>query len=321
MWKFIVRRLLGMIPQLFILSIIVFMMAKAMPGDALTGKQMDPKASEERILELREKMGLNDPVHVQYIRWIKNVAQGDWGVSYTHKTKVTDVIGDRIWNTVYLAFGTLIVTYLLAIPLGIVSGRWNDSWMDKVITGYNYVGFATPIFIFALIMLFLFGFKFDLFPTGGTIDSHLEAGTLAYVVSKINHLVLPVMSGALIATATTVQYLKSEIIDTKIKDFVRTARSKGIPESKIYSRHILRNSFLPIAAFLGYEITGLVGGSIFIESIYSYPGIGQLFVKSVMLRDFSVVTALVMMTSFATLLGTLLSDIILSAVDPRIRIE
>ncbi|MDQ0217343.1 ABC transporter permease [Peribacillus cavernae] len=321
MWKFILRRILGMIPQLFVLSILVFMMAKAMPGDALTGRQMDPKADPERIAEQRVQMGLNDPVHVQYIRWIKNIAHGDWGVSYTHKTRVTEVIGDRIWNTVYLAFGTLLITYLLAIPLGIISGRWNDSWMDKAITGYNYLGYATPVFIFALLMLFLFSFTFALFPAGGSVDPYIEPGTFSYVLNKINHLVLPVMSGALVATVTTVQYLKNEIIDTKTRDFIRTARSKGIPDSKVYSGHILRNAFLPIAAFLGYEITGLVGGSVFIESIYSYPGIGQLFVTSVMLRDFSVVTALVMMTSFATLLGTLLSDIILSAVDPRIRIE
>lgn len=117
------------------------------------------------------------------------------------------------------------------------------------------------------------------------------------------------------------QYLRSEIIDTKHKDFVRTVRAKGVPESKVYSRHILRNSFLPIAAFLGYEITGLVTGALFLENIFSYPGIGQLFIQSMGQRDFSVVTAIVLFTGFATLLGTLLSDIILSIVDPRIRID
>ncbi|AGE21819.1 dipeptide/oligopeptide ABC transporter permease [Geobacillus sp. GHH01] len=132
---------------------------------------------------------------------------------------------------------------------------------------------------------------------------------------------LPALSGALINTVVTIQYLRSEIIDTKVKDFVKTARAKGVPERQIYWRHILRNSFLPIAAFLGYEITGLIGGSVFLESIYSYPGLGQLFLQSIMQRDYSVVTALVMISGVATLVGTLLSDIILSAVDPRIRIE
>ncbi|WP_374722419.1 oligopeptide ABC transporter permease [Peribacillus tepidiphilus] len=321
MLKFIVRRFFIMIPQLFLVSFLVFALAKAMPGDALTGKQFEPNADPERIAELREQLGLNDPMHVQYIRWIKNVAQGDWGTSYTHKIKVTDVIGDRIWNTVYLALAIFIITYFIAIPLGIVSGRWNDTWADNLITGYSYLGFATPTFIFALIMLFFFGFTLDLFPTGGSVDPKTDPGTFDYVLSKIGHLILPALSGALISTVGIIQYLRSEIIDTKIKDYVKTARSKGIPESKVYSRHILRNSFLPIAAFLGYEITGLIAGSIILETIFSYPGIGQLFVTSISLRDFSVVTALILMTSFATLLGTLLSDIILSLVDPRIRIE
>ena len=321
MWKFLLRRVLIMIPQMIILSILIFALAKAMPGDALTGKQLDPKASPERIAEIRKQMGLDDPVHVQYVNWIKNVVKGDFGISYTHKLAVTDVIGERIGNTVLLALCVFILTYILAIPLGIISGRWNDTWADKLVTGYNYIGFATPLFIFGLIVLFIFGFYLDLFPTGGSVDPQIDNGTFAYYMSKLQHLVLPSMAGALISTVGISQYLRSEIIDTKVKDFVRTAKSKGVPESKIYSRHILRNSFLPIAAFLGYEITGLIAGSIFLESIFGYPGIGQLFIKSVMLRDFTVVNALVLMTSLATLFGTLISDIILSIVDPRIRID
>ncbi|MBA9025094.1 oligopeptide ABC transporter permease [Peribacillus huizhouensis] len=321
MWKFILRRFLVMIPQLFLLSVIVFALAKQMPGDALTGVSMDPRISPERLYELREKAGLNDPWYEQYRRWISGIAQGDFGKSYTHKIPVSEVIAERIWNTVFLALITLILTYLLAIPMGIASGRFNDTWIDKVVTGYNYLGFATPIFIFALIMLFVFGFSLGWFPTGGSVDSKVDAGTFAYYLSKLHHVILPALSTALIATVGTVQYLRNEIIDNKYKDYARTARSKGIPETQIYTRHIFRNSLLPIAAFLGYEITGLVGGTVIIETIFSYPGVGQLFVSSIGLRDFSVVTAIVMMLGFATLLGTLLSDIILSVVDPRIRIE
>ncbi|MFZ7755926.1 oligopeptide ABC transporter permease [Bacillus thuringiensis] len=322
MWKFILRRFLVMIPQLFVLSILVFLLAKAMPGDALTGAEMaNPKADPKVLEEQREKLGLNDPVTTQYVRWIKNAVQGDFGVSYAHKMQVTDLIGERLGNTISLAIVILILTYIIAIPLGVISGRWNDTWGDRLITLYNYLGFATPLFIFGLIMLFLFGFQFPIFPTGGSVDPQIDTGTFAYYVSKFNHLLLPALSGALIATVGTVQYLRSEIIDTKHKDFVRTVRAKGVPESKVYSRHILRNSFLPIAAFLGYEITGLVTGALFLENIFSYPGIGQLFIQSMGQRDFSVVTAIVLFTGFATLLGTLLSDIILSIVDPRIRID
>lgn len=321
MWKFIVRRFLIMIPQLFILSVMVFMLAKAMPGDALTGRQLDPRANPQVIEEQREEMGLNDPWHEQYIRWLKNMLKGDLGISYTFKVKVTDVIEDRIWNTVNLAILTLIFTYLLAIPLGLISGRYSDSWMDKAITGYTYIGFATPVFIFSIIMLFVFGFGLDWFPTGGSVSPQVEEGTMAYALSKLHHMILPAFSTALISTTAIIQYLRNEVMENKEKDFVRTARSKGIPENQIYSQHILRNSLLPITAFLGYEITGVIGGSVLIETIFSYPGIGQLFLSSVQTRDFSIVTAIVMMTGFATLLGTLLSDVILSMVDPRIRIE
>ncbi len=321
MWKFILRRFFVMIPQLFILSLIVFALAKQMPGDALTGISMDPRISPERIYELREKAGLNDPWYEQYGRWISGIIHGDFGKSYTHKIPVTEVIAERIWNTVFLALITLILTYLFAIPMGILSGRYNDTWIDKIVTGYNYLGFATPLFIFALIMLFVFGFSVGWFPTGGSVSSKVDAQTFEYYVSKLHHVILPALSTALIATVGTVQYLRNEIIDNKFKDYTRTARSKGIPDNKIYTRHILRNSLLPIAAFLGYEITGLVGGTVIIETIFSYPGVGQLFISSIGLRDFSVVTAIVMMLGFATLLGTLLSDIILSLVDPRVRVE
>lgn len=322
MWKFILRRIIVMIPQLFILSVLVFILAKAMPGDALTGQlAQNPKMDAQSLVEMRDKLGLNDPPAVQYTRWIKNLVRGDLGLSYIHQQPVTDLLAGRMWNTILLSACVLVLTYLIAVPLGVVSGRWTNSWADKIIVGYSYVSFATPLFIFALIMLFVFGFKLSWFPSGGSVDIQMEKGTLEYYVNKVHHLFLPALSGALISTVGIIQYLRSEIIETKIKDFVKTARAKGVPESRIYANHILRNSLLPIAAFLGYEITGLIGGSIFLESIFSYPGIGQLFLQSIMQRDYSVVTALVMISGLATLIGTLMSDIILSAVDPRIRIE
>ncbi|MBE1553301.1 oligopeptide ABC transporter permease [Sporosarcina limicola] len=322
MLKFILRRTLIMIPQLFLLSLIVFVLAKAMPGDAITGAFAgDPNATEERKEELREKFGLNDPWYEQYGRWIGNAVQGDFGSSYMYKQPVTTLLAGKVGNTVLLALFTLIITYIIAIPLGIVAGRWTDTWADKLIVTYNYFSFATPLFVFSLLMLFLFSFILGWFPIGGSVDIKIEEGTWDYIVSKMEHLFLPVMSGALLATFGTIQYLRNDIIDTKLKDFVKTARAKGVPERKVYTKHILRNSLLPIAAFLGYEIAGLIGGSIFIESIFSYPGLGQLFLTSIGARDFTVVTALVMILGTATIIGTMLSDIILSIVDPRIRVE
>jgi len=310
-----------MIPQIILLSILVFIMAKFMPGDALSG-MIDPNIDPETIEEQRRKLGLFDPWYVQYWDWVKGlVLHGDLGQSFRYKMDVTDLIGQKLQNTVWLALATLILTYLIAIPLGITSGRFNDTWADRLITGYTYVGFAAPLFIFALLMLWVFGFHFDLFPTGGSVDPRVTAGTFDYWLSRFYHLLLPALSMALITTVSTVQYLRNEIIDTKQKDFILTARAKGASERRIYNRHILRNSLLPIAAFFGYEITGLIGGTVFIEQIFSYPGMGQLFLDSIVTRDYSVVTSVVLLFGIASILGALLSDIILSLVDPRIRIK
>ncbi|SHG25753.1 oligopeptide ABC transporter permease [Ornithinibacillus halophilus] len=320
MWKFTVRRLLIMIPQIILLSIIIFVLAKMMPGDALSGL-IDPNIDPERIEELRHMHGFYDPWHKQYADWVGGLMQGDLGKSFRFKMDVTELIGQRVVNSFWLSLATLIFTYLLAIPLGILSGRYNDSLLDQTITTYTYIGFATPLFIFALVMLWVFGFMVGWFPTSGSVTPGLEPGTFEYVLSKINHLILPSLSMALIATVNTVQYLRNDIVDTKQKDFILTARAKGAPESRVYNRHILRNSLLPIAAFFGFEITSLIGGSIFIENIFGYPGMGQLFLESILLRDFSVVTAVTLLFGIAAIVGALLSDIILSLVDPRIRIK
>jgi peptide/nickel transport system permease protein len=320
MWKFSVRRTLIMIPQLIVLSILIFVLAQLMPGDALSG-QVGPDVDPARLDEIREQMGWNDPWHEQYARWMGGILQGDFGESFRFKMPVTELIGQRIANSFWLSVATLILTYLIAIPLGITSGRYNDTWKDQLITGYSYVGFATPLFIFALVMLWLFGFTLGWFPTSGSVTPGLEPGTFDYFMSKLYHLLLPAISMALITTYSTIQYLRNEIVDTKQKGFIITARAKGASESRVYNRHILRNSLLPIAAFFGFEITNLIGGSIFIENIFGYPGMGQLLVESITLRDYTVLTATTLLFGVASILGALLSDIILSIVDPRIRIK
>ncbi|BAC14569.1 oligopeptide ABC transporter permease [Oceanobacillus iheyensis HTE831] len=320
MWKFIVRRLVITFPQVLFLSILVFLLAQLMPGDALTGL-IDPNIDRATIDELREKMGLNNPWYVQYGDWLGGAVQGDFGQSFRFKMPVTELISQRMENTVLLSIVTLIFTYLIAIPLGITSGRFNDTVLDQSITGYTYLGFATPLFIFGLVMLWVFGYQLGWFPTSGSVEPGLERGTMEYAISKLYHLILPGLSMALIQVVSTVQYLRSEIVDTKQKDFIVTARSKGASESRVYNKHIFRNSLLPIAAFFGWEITTLISGTIFIENIFGFPGMGALFLESITQRDYSVVTSLVLLFGIANILGALLSDIILSIVDPRIRIK
>ena len=320
MWKTILRRVLLMLPQIFILSVLAFLIAKMMPGDPFTGL-ITPETDPNTIEALRVKSGFYDPLPVQYWNWISKAFRGDFGQSYTYKYEVTKLIGQRIGNTVWLSLLTLILTYLIALPLGMIAGRFQNSWADKAIVVYTFITYSIPVFVFALVLLWLFGYTLGWFPTRGSVDSDVVAGTLAYYVNKFHHMILPAFTMALLSTTGTIQYLRTGVIDAKSQDYVRTARAKGVPENVVFNRHIFRNSILPIAAFLGYEFTGLIGGSVFIENIFSYPGMGNLFVTSITGRDYSVILALLLLFGTATLLGTLLSDIIMSIVDPRVRVQ
>ncbi len=320
MWKTILRRVLLMLPQIFILSVLAFLIAKMMPGDPFTGL-ITPETDPNTIEALRVKAGFYDPLPVQYWNWISKAFRGDFGISYTYKYEVTKLIGERIGNTVWLSLLTMILTYLIALPLGMIAGRFQNSWADKAIVVYTFITYSIPVFVFALLLLWLFGYTLGWFPTRGSVDSDVVAGTLGYYVNRFHHMILPAFTMAILSTTGTIQYLRTGVIDAKSQDYVRTARAKGVPENVVFNRHIFRNSILPIAAFLGYEFTGLIGGSVFIENIFSYPGMGNLFVTSITGRDYSVILALLLLFGTATLLGTLLSDIIMSIVDPRVRVQ
>ena len=322
MWKTIVRRILIMIPQLFILSVLVFLIGKMMPGDPFTGLLGNPNVKASRIEELRELAGLNDPWPVQYKNWMGRILlHGDFGVSYTYQIPVTDKIKLPAQNTMWLSLLTVVLTYALAVPLGIYAGRYNGSKFDKAVLVYNFITYAIPTFILSLLSLLLFGYKFRIFPTSGFVGLEAIGNTGKYIVSRIYHMLLPAMTAAVLRTTGIVQYLRNEVIDAKSQDYVKTARSKGVPIDKVYTHHIFRNSLLPIAAFFGFPITGLLAGSKFVETIFMYQGMGMLFIESIMARDYSVINALTLLYGALALFGSLLSDIIMIIVDPRIRIE
>ncbi len=320
MWKTIVRRMLILIPQVIILSLLIFLLANFMPGDALTGK-IDPNVTPARLEELRQQWGFYDPWYVKYGRWAWDALHGNLGESTAYKLPVMQLIGQRAGNTFWLALLTAVIYYIIGIILGITSGRYHNKFADKAITFYTYVALATPTIVLGLINIFIFSFKLKWFPMGGSVNVKYIAGSLPYYWDRIYHMILPALTGGILYTTGTIQFLRSEIIDYKNSDFVITARSKGVPEKKVFSRHIFRNALLPVATFMGYDIAFLLGGSIFIEHVFSYPGMGNLFIESILRRDYSVVNALIILFAVLTVLGTLLSDIILSIVDPRIRIK
>ncbi len=319
MWKVIIRRILIMIPQLFILSLLVFLLAKMMPGDPFSGL-IGPNTGPKQIAALREAAGLNDPWWQQYIHWISNAAHGDLGMSYTMKQPVSTLIGSRMVNTFWLSLLAMILTYALAIPMAISAARHEGSLWDRILLIYNSVTFGIPAYVVYLLFIFIFGFTLGLFPTGGTVDPNVS-GFFPTLINKIYHMILPAITMALLGTTAIFTYLRSGILDEQTQDYVKTARAKGVSEDHVFTRHILRNALLPIAANFGFVITGLLGGAIFAETIFGYPGLGKLFITAITGRDYSVITALILLNGFLALLGALLSDIIMAIVDPRIRIE
>lgn len=319
MWKTVLRRFLIMIPQLIILSILVFLLAKMMPGDPFTG-MINPNSDAHEIARLRQAYGLNDPVWVQYGRWVGNMFHGDLGQSYIQHVPVTSLIWDRAVNTFWLSLLTVILTYSIAIPMGIAAGRHQDEWQDQAIQVFNYITFAVPGFVFYILGIWLFAFTLGWFPISGSVSAN-ASGFWGILGSRLYHMILPAVLYAAITTTSIVQYLRTGIVDNKVEDYVRTARSKGVPENVVFHKHILRNSLLPIVAFLGNTITGLLSGSMIIESVFSYPGMGKLFLDSIAQRDYTTLTALILLFGILTLLGNLISDILMSIVDPRIRVK
>ncbi len=320
MWKTVVRRMLLMIPQLFVLSLLVFILAQMMPGDALTGL-ISPEIDQNAVEALRIASGYYDPWYVKYGRWMAGIFQGDFGISYNYKLPVLEVIGPRALNSFYLSLYALILMYAASIPIAIHAGKKPGSHFDKAVVFANFFIFAIPSFVLYLLFILIFGYKLHLFPTIGSVDPNTIGQPIAYFFSRIYYMTMPAICLAIISSVGTIQYLRNEVIDAKTQEYVKTARAKGVPMKKVYSHHIFRNSLLPIAAFFGFQITGLLGGSVIAESIFNFQGMGKFFLEAINTRDYSVVTTLILLYGFLSLLGSLISDITMSIVDPRIRID
>lgn len=321
MLKYILRRVLGMIPMLFLVSVVVFTLAKLMPGDPFSGEIDPTNTNPQYIEEMREKLGYNDPIPKQYIRWVTDFVQGDFGKSVRYKMPVRDIILEKIPNTLFLGVSSIIITYILALAMGIYAGRKPHTLTDHLIGGANYFGLAIPSFVAGVFAIYFFAFQLDWFPSNGSVDITVTEGTLEYWISKLQHVVMPAFILGALSTASYTQFLRNDIIENSHKDFVRTARAKGTRESKIYNVHILRNSIIPLITFLGFDFVSVISGAIITETIFTYPGIGQLFLESVTASDYPIMMTLAMMFSFLTLVGNLVADILYGVVDPRIRLD
>lgn len=321
MYQYIFRRILIFIPMLFALSIIVFLLAKAAPGDPFTGKMLDPNIDPEVFEQQREALGLNKPIHIQYGNWVSKFVKGEFGESITYNGRtVKSLIVERFGNTVRLGVFALFLTLIVSIPIGIYSARKPYSPLDYATTAFGFMGLAIPNFFFGLVAIYIFAIKLGWFPAQGTIAG-AGMGGIAEFMSRIHHLVLPGITLGLAGTATYMRYMRSEVLDVLDSDYVRTARAKGMSERNVLYKHTLRNALIPIITLMGFEFGTLLGGAIITEQVFNFPGLGTLFISSVVNRDYPVVMAISLFLGIFILIGNLLADIFYSIVDPRIRYD
>jgi peptide/nickel transport system permease protein len=320
MIKYLIRRILIFIPMLLALTIIVFGLMEAAPGDVFTGNP-DPKIDQKVFDKQRKALGLDDPFYVQYYHWLEKVVKGDFGESYVYKGRtVLDLIGERADNTFYLGIFTLFITLIVAIPIGIYSARNPYSIFDYGATTFGFLGLAVPSFFFGLLAIYVFSINLGWFPSQGTVTTPDGAGFDLFL-DKLHHLVLPGLTLGLAGTATYMRFMRSEVLDVLSSDYIRTARAKGMTEKNILYKQTLRNAMIPIVTLLGFELANLMGGAIITESVYQYPGLGNLFISAISNRDYPIIMAMNLMLGILVLVGNLLADIFYSIVDPRIRYD
>jgi peptide/nickel transport system permease protein len=319
MIRYVTRRILAMIPLLFAISVISFTVIRVAPGQPIITYE-DPRGgqlvSAEDLAKMYDKLGLNDPLYVQYWRWLKNVLHGNLGYSLTTRRPVSEIILQRLPNTLRLTVVALITTLFLAIPLGVISGRYQNSLFDQVVSILTFVGFSLPNFWVALMLIYLFGVTLRWLPIIGMAPA--GGGGLW---EAIKHMILPVATFVLVDVGGWMRYQRAGVIEAMQEDYTRTARAKGLSERVVFFRHVWRNALLPIVTFLGLSLSTLIGGSFLVEFVFAWPGMGRLGVEAALARDYPVVMAVTMISSVLLTFGNLLADVTYALVDPRIRYD
>lgn len=326
MTAYIIRRLLWMIPLLLGVSVICFGLLKLAPGDPVTAivaesRQSGARLSAQDRQELREQYGLNRPIYEQYFDWVKLAGRGNFGYSTALNQPVIDVIRPRLVNTAKLAGVSLVLTLLIALPLGIISAVRQYSRLDYSLTFFNFVGISIPQFWLALLLIYFFSVKLGWFPSFGMRNPDTPDGLWPQLKDTLSHYVLPVTAITLVGIAGYTRYQRAAMLEVIHQDYIRTARAKGLSERAVILKHAWRNALIPILTLMGYVFVILVEGSIVVENIFAWPGMGQLAVNSLTKSDYPVVMGIVLLSAMLILLGTLLSDILYAIVDPRVRYD
>ena len=315
MTRYITQRVLSLFPVLIGVTLLVFLVMQLAPGDPAQ-IMLGPKATETSLAQLRHELGLDQPMYVQYGRWLTRVVQGDWGRSIQLKREVLPFILERFRNSAYLMILAVLLACSVGIPAGIISAIHQYSLDDRIAMILVLVGFSIPIFWLGIMLQIIFGLKLGILPVSG-MHSPGQTGML----DLLKHLILPAVALATGATAIIARMTRSSMLEVVRQDYIRTARAKGLTERTTTGRHALKNALIPVVTIVGLQVGYLLGGDILIEIVFSYPGIGLAMVNGILARDFPLVQGAILLVASSYVLINLTVDITYAYIDPRIHYE
>jgi peptide/nickel transport system permease protein len=319
--KLIVKRLLHMIPVLLGISFLTFMVMQLAPGDFLSTMELNPQVSEATIASMRARFGLDQPWYFQYLTWLKNIfLHLDFGQSFSRHQAVFAVLSTALFNTFLLATAAAVLTWVFAVPLGIVAAVKQNSWLDKLSSTVAFLGISVPE-VFLALLLVLLAAKTGWFPTGGMKSLNYEQlSWLGKGVDVGKHLFLPAVVLATVPLASRMRQMRGNLLDVLRADYVTTARAKGLPESTVIVKHAVRNAINPLITLFGYTLGTLLSGAFLVEVVMSWPGLGRITIDALVARDQYLIMGSVIMASTLLIIGNLVADILLALADPRIEV-
>ncbi|MDQ1234034.1 peptide/nickel transport system permease protein [Paenibacillus sp. SORGH_AS306] len=317
MSSYLIKRLAYTLFILLAASLLIFCLYALTPGDFITG---NIKLSPERKAELRELYGLNKPLLERYIIWMNNAFHGNFGYSLDKQQPVLTLFNQYVWNSFLLAIVSTFLTWLIAVIIGVIAAYKQYSWFDTLVMVGIFAAMSIPSFFIGLFLIKILAVDFKWLPPGGMLTTGSNATGVAYLKEVIHHMTLPVIVMTLLGVGSLTRYFRSNMIDVIQQDYIRTARAKGLSERKVLFTHALRNALLPAITLVGFELPALFGGSLIIERIFNWPGIGQLYMQSFTVRDYPLLMGFTMFIAVLTVIGTLLSDILYHVADPRVKI-
>ncbi len=321
MIRYIAARLLNLIPLLVGITLVSFIVIQLSPGDFLAEMRLNPVVSAETVEQMRRNFGLDQPLYIQYFRWLASVLRLDFGYSFAYHVPVTWLIGSRLLNTVILNVAALVITWTVAIPIGIYAATRQYSAGDTALSMTAYLGISTPTFFSGLLLL-LFAFKTRLLPIGGMTSLDYEFFPwYGRVFDVARHLVIPATVLGFLGSAGLMRQMRGNLLEILRQDYIRTARAKGLPERPVIYKHAVRNAINPLITLFGFEIGGLLSGAAIIEIVTGWPGVGRLIFEALVQKDLYVVMGSLLIGSVTLILGNLTADILLAVVDPRIRYD